>query len=54
MHTITLLSASGDARETVEALVDTGATFTSVAASCWIALVLRMRVQSGYSWPMGR
>ncbi len=33
MHTITLLSASGDAQETVEALVDTGATFTSVAAS---------------------
>ena len=32
-HTITLISASGDARETVEALVDTGATFTSVPAA---------------------
>ena len=27
-HTLTLLSASGDARETVQALVDTGATYT--------------------------
>ena len=29
-YTITLVSASGDTLETVEALVDTGATFTSV------------------------
>ena len=29
-HTITLVSASGDERETVEALVDTGAMFTVV------------------------
>ncbi len=31
-HNITLLSTSGDARETVEALVDTGAMFTVIPA----------------------
>ena len=31
-HNITLISASGEARETVEALVDTGATFSSAPA----------------------
>lgn len=29
-HSITLLSASGEARETVEALVDTGAIFSAI------------------------
>ncbi len=29
-HTITLISASGDTRETVEALVDTGTMFTVI------------------------
>ncbi|MBI2170996.1 MAG: retroviral-like aspartic protease family protein [Chloroflexi bacterium] len=32
-HDITLISRSGDIRQRVEALVDTGATFTSVPAS---------------------
>ena len=32
-HTITLISASGDRRETIQALVDTGATFSSAPAS---------------------
>ena len=41
-HNITLLATSGDARESVEALVDTGATFTSVPAS----LLERLGVQA--------
>ncbi len=41
-HNITLLVTSGDAREAVEALVDTGATFTSVPAS----LLERLGVQA--------
>ena len=31
-HSITLLTASGDDTETIEALVDTGSTFSSVAS----------------------
>ena len=31
-HTITLISTPGEARETVEALVETGAAFSSVPA----------------------
>ena len=41
-HNITLIATSGDARESVEALVDTGATFTSVPAS----LLERLGVQA--------
>ncbi len=41
-HNITLIATSGDARESFEALVDTGATFTSVPAS----LLERLGVQA--------
>ena len=32
-HTITLIAAAGDGRETVEVLVDTGATYTTLPSS---------------------
>ena len=52
---LTVLSADGDREETVEALVDTGATYTSLPASLLSRLgVSFLNGTWSSSWPTGR